>query len=204
MKTLAAAALTVAPGLAQTIVVTNGRIVTNTDAGIIEDGAVLIRDGDIVAVGSTGEFEADELTVIDAEGGWITPGLFHPHTQLGLIEVALESSTRDASANDSVFGAPIDIADGFNYAGNHIDEARIDGITRFALFPSTGQEAARNRPPGPICARRWTMRAPIRDAISRIRTGSFSIAPMRAPSNRPCAGKCQSSSWSRARQISAA
>ena len=34
--------------LAQTYAVTNGRVVTNTNAGIIENGTVLLRDGDIV------------------------------------------------------------------------------------------------------------------------------------------------------------
>ena len=132
-----AAALT-APAMAQTIVVSNGRIVTNTAAGIIEDGPVVIRDGEIVAVGGDFDFSDAEVISIDADGGWITPGLFHPHTQLGLVEVALERSTRDTAADDSSFTAALDVADGFNPSGNHIDEARSEGITRFAVHPSTG------------------------------------------------------------------
>ena len=138
LTSLAAAVIATGASFAQTIVITDGRIVTNTSAGQIESGAVVIRDGSIVNVGGEFEFEDDEIIAIDAEGGWITPGLFHPHTQLGLIEVALESSTRDAAADDSHFTAALDVADGFNPAGNHIDEARAEGITRFALHPSTG------------------------------------------------------------------
>ncbi|PWE17286.1 amidohydrolase [Marinicauda salina] len=137
LASLALAAAVAAPALAQTVAVTNGRVVTNTSAGVIDDGSVLMRDGDIVAVGADVEIPA-EATVVDAEGGWITPGLFHPHTQLGLIEVALEDSTRNAAAGESPFSAALDVSEGFNPSGNHIDEARAEGITRFALHPSTG------------------------------------------------------------------
>ncbi|CAN0270117.1 unnamed protein product, partial [Chrysoparadoxa australica] len=124
--------------LAQTIGVNYGGIVTNTSAGIIENGVVIIRDGVIVAVGDDVSFEDTTVEIIDANGGWITPGLFHPHTQLGLIEVGAEGSTRDNAADDSSFTAALDVADGFNPSGTHIDEARSEGITRFAVHPSTG------------------------------------------------------------------
>lgn len=138
LTAIAAAAVCAAPSLAQTVAVTNGRVVTNTEAGIIENASVIIRDGDIVAVG-TGLSVPAGATTIDAEGGWITPGLFHPQTQLGLVEVGAESMTRDTDADDSPFSAAISVADGFNFDGTHIDEARIDGITRFAIFPSVGR-----------------------------------------------------------------
>lgn len=143
MKTLllsiAAAALTAGSALAQDVlVINNGRVVTNTDRGIIESGTVVIRDGSIISVGEPIEYEADSVTVFDAEGGWITPGLFHPHTELGLIEVGAEGSTRDDAADDSRFTAALDVADGFNPQGTHIDEARTEGVTRFAVYPATG------------------------------------------------------------------
>lgn len=138
LTSLALAALTASASLAQTIVVTNGRVVTNTTTGQIESGTVVIRDGAIVDVGANVTYDAAAVTVIDAQGGWITPGLFHPHTQLGLIEVGLEGSTRDNAADDSHFTAALDVADGFNPAGTHIDEARTEGITRFAVHPSIG------------------------------------------------------------------
>ncbi|MGJ3233364.1 MAG: amidohydrolase family protein [Oceanicaulis sp.] len=139
LLSLAAAALTAGSALAQDVlVINNGRVVTNTDRGIIENGTVVIRDGAIISVGDPIEYEADQVTVIDADGGWITPGLFHPHTELGLVEVGAEGSTRDDAADDSHFTAALDVADGFNPQGTHIDEARTEGITRFAVYPSTG------------------------------------------------------------------
>ncbi|MFP4518133.1 MAG: amidohydrolase family protein [Oceanicaulis sp.] len=137
LTSLAAAAALAAPALAQDIAVTNGRVVTNTDAGIIENGTVVVRDGVVVDVAADIAVP-DGVRVIDAEGGWITPGLFHPHSELGLIEVGAEGSTRDDAADESHFTAALDVADGFNPQGTHIDEARTEGVTRFAVYPSTG------------------------------------------------------------------
>jgi imidazolonepropionase-like amidohydrolase len=133
---LASLAIT-APALAQTHAITNGRVVTNTSAGIIENGTVLIRDGNIVAVGSNVDIPAD-ASVHDADGGWITPGLFASATQLGLIEVALESSTSDSSADDSLYSVALDVADSFNPSGTYLPTTRIEGVTRAAIIPSSG------------------------------------------------------------------
>jgi imidazolonepropionase-like amidohydrolase len=181
LLSLAAAASLTAPALAQEVlVINNGRVVTNTDRGIIESGTVVIRDGSIVSVGDPIEFEADEVTVIDAEGGWITPGLFHPHTQLGLIEVGLESSTRDSAADDSHFTAALDVADGFNPSNTHIDEARAEGITRFAVHPSTGSAIIAGRgaladstgEPGSLFAARRFMLIDMGDSGARTAGGA--------------------------------
>ncbi|WP_417496759.1 amidohydrolase family protein [Maricaulis sp.] len=137
ISALALGMVLAAPGFAQSYAVTNGRVVTNTDAGIVENGTVLVRDGDIVAVGSDVTIPVG-TTVIDADGGWITPGIFAPVTQLGLIEVALEGSTNDASADESPYSVALDVADSFNPAGMHIASNRLGGITRAALYPSTG------------------------------------------------------------------
>jgi imidazolonepropionase-like amidohydrolase len=137
LTVFAISALLSVPAAAQTLAITNGRLITNTDSGIIENGTVIVRDGAIVDVGANIALPSD-ADIIDADGGWITPGLFHPHTQLGLVEVGLESSTRDNLAEESSFTAALDVADGFNPSGNHINEARREGITRFAIYPSTG------------------------------------------------------------------
>lgn len=134
---LMAALLTGAPALAQTIAVTNGRVVTNGEAGVIANGTVLIRDGVIAEVGAQVRIPSG-ARVIDAEGGWITPGLFHPQTELGLVEVSAEAGARDNAASDSPFTASMDVADAFNPAGNHIASARVKGVTRFAVHPAVG------------------------------------------------------------------
>lgn len=134
---LMAALLTGAPAPAQTIAVTNGRVVTNGEAGVITNGTVLIRDGVIAEVGAQVRIPSG-ARVIDAQGGWITPGLFHPQTELGLVEVSAEAGARDNAASDSPFTASMDVADAFNPAGNHIASARVKGVTRFAVHPAVG------------------------------------------------------------------
>ncbi len=54
------------------------------DAGIIENGAVVIADGRVIAVGQTGSILSDfqAVEVIDAEGGVVCPGFVDPHTHI--------------------------------------------------------------------------------------------------------------------------
>ncbi|MFT6462566.1 MAG: imidazolonepropionase-like amidohydrolase, partial [Maricaulis maris] len=77
LPTLALVLASATPSLAQSYAVTNGRVVTNTEQGVLASGTVLVRDGNIVAVGTDVSIP-DGTEIIDADGGWITPGLFAP------------------------------------------------------------------------------------------------------------------------------
>ena len=73
------------------ILISGGTIVTmNSERSVIEDGAVLIRDGRIVAVGAKGSLvaAADDATRLDATGMLVLPGLIdcHGHAGHGLIK----------------------------------------------------------------------------------------------------------------------
>ncbi len=53
--------------------------------GVIDDAAILVRDGRVVFVGPRADLPASarsDSRVIDAEGGLVTPGLVDPHTHL--------------------------------------------------------------------------------------------------------------------------
>jgi imidazolonepropionase len=54
------------------------------DVGLIENGAVAVADGEIVAVGPTAELRADYegRTTIDAAGQVVCPGFVDPHTHV--------------------------------------------------------------------------------------------------------------------------
>lgn len=70
-------------------VITGGPVISMDDTiGDVADGAVLIEDGRIVEVGRRGDaFDGVDAEVIDAEGGWILPGMVdsHRHTWMALM-----------------------------------------------------------------------------------------------------------------------
>ncbi|WP_323173284.1 amidohydrolase [Natrialba sp. PRR66] len=67
------------------LLVTNGTVITqNADREVVDDGAVLILDDKIAAVGPAAKLETDYDAdrVIDADGGAIIPGLVNAHTHV--------------------------------------------------------------------------------------------------------------------------
>ena len=66
------------------------------------DGSdVLIRDGKIVAVGPG--LDADDATVVDAKGRWVTPGLIDVHSHLGVYASPGVNASQDGNeATDPV------------------------------------------------------------------------------------------------------
>src|SRR4051794_2501206 len=63
----------------------NARLATmaGNDLGIVTDGVIAARDGNIVYAGSVSAMPPFEATDrIDCEGRWITPGLIDCHTHL--------------------------------------------------------------------------------------------------------------------------
>ncbi|MCR9193764.1 MAG: amidohydrolase family protein [Hyphomonas sp.] len=134
----AATAATLALGAgAQNIAITNAKVWTGTDAGTLENANIYISDGEIAGLGVN--FAPPSGTeLIDAEGNWVTPGIFSPFSRTGIVEVGAEDSTNDTSAAGSPFSVALRAADGFNPAATPVDVTRIEGVTRIAVAPSTG------------------------------------------------------------------
>ena len=128
---------TALPAFAQDLFINDAKIVTNTALGVIENGDVMIKNGKITAIG--GELTAPSgIDVIEAEGKWVTPGLFAPLTQAGLVEISLEASTNDISAGDSATSVSDRAADSFNPKSPVIGNTRVEGITHIVAVPGTG------------------------------------------------------------------
>jgi imidazolonepropionase-like amidohydrolase len=122
---------------AQTVAITGGRVFTVSGAPI-DNGTVLIRDGRIAQVGANVQIPAD-ASRIDARGKWVTPGFFNASTQLGLVEIGLEGSTRDVAARgQNAIAAAFTVWDGFNPASVLLAPARTEGITTVVIAPSGG------------------------------------------------------------------
>ncbi len=134
-KTLPARTQTSGP----TWAITGATVHTLGAAGKIEAGTVLIRNGRIEAVGDKLDIPADARR-IDARGKIVTPGIFDPQSQFGVVEVGAVAETRDASAGDSRFSAAFDVADAINPRSVLIPVNRIAGVTRAVVSPTGGDK----------------------------------------------------------------
>lgn len=122
-----------------TYAITGGTVYTLGAAGKIEHGTVLIKDGRIAAVGADVAIPADAER-IDATGKVVTPGIFDPESQFGVVEVGAVKETRDASAGDSRFSAAFDVANAINPRSVLIPVNRIAGVTRAMVSPMDGDK----------------------------------------------------------------
>src|SRR5690242_2570920 len=66
----------------RTTVIRNATILTAAGPPI-ENGAILLQNGKVAAVGQTVNAPGD-ATVIDANGKWVTPGVIDTHSHLGV------------------------------------------------------------------------------------------------------------------------
>ena len=120
---------------AATTAIVGGKVVTVGPQGTIENGTVLIVDGRIAAVGDDVRIPAGAAT-IDASGKIVTPGLFSPLSQLGLVEVSLSAGPVDGAQRGERFTAGFDVADAYNPRSTLIAISRIEGVTRAVSAPS--------------------------------------------------------------------
>lgn len=138
LKTLllaaAAVAATAGAALAETVAVTNARVLTMGRGGEIARGTVVMTDGKITAVGANVAVPAG-ARVIDAQGKVVTPGLVVADSILGLTEVGALQDTNDFSSSDDAIGASFDVQYGINPDSIVLPVARLGGITRAIVQP---------------------------------------------------------------------
>ena len=122
---------------AQTIAITGGTVYP-VSGPAIPNGTVLMRDGKIVAVGANVSIPNDAQRV-DATGKIVTPGLIDAGTQLGLVEIGGEPSTRDANAvGTEAVAASFRSWDGINSESVNWAPARNEGVTSAVVAPTGG------------------------------------------------------------------
>jgi imidazolonepropionase-like amidohydrolase len=117
---------------AETIAVTNARILTAGPAGEIASGTVVFKDGKITSVGANVAAPAG-AKVIDAHGGVVAPGFFATGSLLGAVEVG--SLGNDLSVNNPEIGAAFDIQYGLNPESGLFPVARLGGLTSAVVLP---------------------------------------------------------------------
>jgi imidazolonepropionase-like amidohydrolase len=133
---LVATALCVAlPAAAQNVAITNARLVVGDGSAPVDGGTVVVRDGRVVAAGRGVAVPAG-VPVVDAEGRWVTPGIFAGFTRMGLIEVDGVDETNDSVAT-TPFNAALDVVPAINPRTSAITLNRAEGITRAVVAPAT-------------------------------------------------------------------
>jgi imidazolonepropionase-like amidohydrolase len=130
---LAAIALTALPAAAQTVAVTNAKLVIGDGSATVEGGTVVVRDGRVIAAGRGVAVPAG-VPVVDAGGRYVTPGIFAGFTRMGIVEVDGVDETNDTGAN-SPFNAAIDVVPAVNPRTSAITLNRAEGITRAVVAP---------------------------------------------------------------------
>lgn len=119
---------------AENLAIVHAKAWTLTAPTPVENATVVITDGKIVSV-SPGGAAPSGAKVVDARGRPLTPGLIHPATHLGLLEVSLASDTVDTSTKATSLGADFDIQYGINANSALVELARADGLTRAITYP---------------------------------------------------------------------
>jgi len=112
------------------------------DGEVIKD-AVVVLEGDRIALvsGPAGRARIAETSarVVDISGKLLTPGFIAADTQLGLVEIEMEASTRDdALGGGDPVRAAYDAAAALQAESSLIQIQAIEGITSAAVAPSGG------------------------------------------------------------------
>ncbi len=118
------------------VAIVGGTVHDGTGA-VYENALVELEGSRIVRVGP-GEPTAG-ATVIDATGKIVTPGLIAADTTLGLVEIGMESSTRDtARDNEDPIRAAYDASVAIHAQSTLLAVQAIDGVTSAATTPQGG------------------------------------------------------------------
>ena len=101
---------------------------------------ILVRGGEVRAVGDSVRVP-DGVDRVDVAGSLVTPGFVGVATQIGLVEIGLENSTRDDAPDTGQVDpvrAAFSAADGFNPRSTLLPVARLGGVTSVMPTPRGG------------------------------------------------------------------
>jgi imidazolonepropionase-like amidohydrolase len=117
------------------IALKGGKVLTVTH-GVIENGAVVMQGGKIIAVGPAGSVNIPaNAQVIDSTGMTIYPGLIDSETHLGLTEISGEEMTNDLVELSDEIMPHMHVYDAFHAESALIPVARLNGITNAIVAP---------------------------------------------------------------------
>lgn len=121
----------------QAIVLRGGRLLTITH-GTIENGALVMENGKITAVGAADSVKIPKnARVIDVTGMTVYPGLIDSETHLGLTEISLDTTTNDLEETSDAIMPHMHVYDAFHAESELIPVTRMNGVTNAIVAPQT-------------------------------------------------------------------
>ena len=139
--------LSIAPAaFADSVLVTNAKLMSMGPSGTQDGVSVLIEDGVISGIGTDISATAD--TVIDAGGAVVTPALFAGATGTGLVEVNVVRESVDGSmkeTKDNTVQVEFDVRDAYSPLSSLVGVTRVEGFGYSLLSASGGQYSVAGR-----------------------------------------------------------
>lgn len=123
--------------MAESVLIRNAALITQTADGSLAGTDILIQDGVITALGKNLDAPGGSLE-IDAQHHVVTPGFFNSDTVLGVVEVQLIESTRDFTTTNHQVTAALRVADAVNPHSVLLPHNRILGLTHALVMPRSG------------------------------------------------------------------
>lgn len=125
----------------------------------IRNGVIMVENGKIRSVGR-GVKLPDNVTVVDAEGLHVYPGLINAASELGMAEISSISQTVD-SRDSAQFQPELKAISAVNAHSEHIPVVLCEGITTVHVVPTGGTISGRA---GVIQMSGWSMPEMLREA----------------------------------------
>jgi len=119
------------------IAITGGHVVP-VEGDPIDGGTVLIVDGRIAAVGGPELKPPPGVTVIDAAGRWVLPGLVDAHTHLGAREEGEGWAGHDTNELTGPVQPHVRVLDAINPADEGFRDAIGGGVLTAGITPGSG------------------------------------------------------------------
>ncbi|MDD4699490.1 MAG: amidohydrolase [Oscillospiraceae bacterium] len=118
--------------------ITNAKIFTMGEQGIIDNGYVLFQHGVIIDLGKMSEFNpVDTQEIVDAKGNCVFPGFIDAHTHLGMWEDSLDFEGNDGNEQTSPSMPHLRAIDAINPVDKCFVEALDAGITTVVTGPGS-------------------------------------------------------------------
>ena len=115
-----------------------GATILDGEGNLIENGAIILENGDIAAIGEELEIpEGEAIRVIEADGKWVTPGIIDNHSHLGVYPSPDVSAHGDGNEISAPVTAEVWAEHGVWPQDPGFTRALAGGVTSLQILPGS-------------------------------------------------------------------